>query len=115
MSNVTYTSLVGYREHLLSGKVASQQDRILACLFESAVPLTRLQISRLTGIRLSSVCGRVKPLLDPERPLLRINHEAADPSTGRLAQFLEPIWPMPVQREFRWDLDGGHDRPGEPR
>lgn len=103
----TYSSLVNHREHILSGRAGTQRDRILACLFESAVPLTRLQISHLTGIRLSSVCGRVKPLLDPERPLLRIAHEAPDPTTGRLAEFIEPVWPMPVQREFRWELDRG--------
>jgi hypothetical protein len=103
-TQMTYPSLVGYREHVLSGKATSQCDRILACFFESAVPLTRLQVSQLTRIRLSSVCGRVNTLLYPKKgdPLLRVTHEAIDPSTGRLAAFLEPVWPMPVQAVFRW-------------
>lgn len=98
----TYTSLVGYRTHVLDGKATSQRNRILTCLFESAVPLTRLQISKITRIRLTSVCGRVTSMIDrenPERSLIHIAYEAEDPDTGKLAEFLGPAWPQPMQKE----------------
>lgn len=93
----TYTSLVGYRNHVLSGKATSQRNQILICLFESAVPLTRLQISKITGIRLSSVCGRVNVLLKSD--LIRVAYEA-EPVDGRLSEFLEPVWPQLQQKEL---------------
>ena len=96
----TYTSLVGYREHVLSGKADSQRNCILACLFESAVPLTRLQIAKVSGIRLTSVCGRVNTLVKSK--LVQVAHEAKDPGTGKLAEFLEPVWPQPMQRELEF-------------
>ena len=98
MTEFTYTSLVGYREHMLSGKMTSQRNRILACLFESAVPLCRRQIAKLTNIEINAVCGRVNTLIKSE--LVRVVYEAPDPITGKLAQFLEPTWPQPIQKSF---------------
>jgi hypothetical protein len=101
MTEFTYTSLVGYREHILSGKATSQRNRILACLFESAVPLCRRQIAKLTNIEINAVCGRVNTLIKSE--LVRVVYEAVDPATNRLAEFIEPTWPQPIQREFHWE------------
>ena len=98
MSDYTYTQLVGYTETVLSGKATSQRNRILICLFESAVPLTRLQISKITLIRLSSVCGRVNVLLKSD--LIHIAYEAKDPNTAKLAEYLEPVWPQLKQKEL---------------
>ena len=98
MSDYTYTQLVGYRKHVLSGKATSQRNRILICLFESAVPLTRFQISKITHIRLSSVCGRVNVLLKSD--LIHIAYEAKDPNTAKLAEYLEPVWPQLKQKEL---------------
>ena len=95
---ITYTSLVGYREHVLSGKATSQRNQILICLFESAVPLTRFQISQITRIRLSSVCGRVNVLLKSD--LIHVAYEATDPNTGKLAEYLEPVWPQLKQKKL---------------
>ncbi len=94
----TYTSLVGYRTHVLSGKATSQRNQILICLFESAVPLTRFQISQITRIRLSSVCGRINTLMKSD--LVHIAYEAEDPNTGNLAEYLEPVWPQLQQKEL---------------
>ncbi|HEX5464434.1 MAG TPA: hypothetical protein VFW88_06930 [Burkholderiales bacterium] len=56
-------SILAYREHLASGKALKQWERILLAV-EKHGPLTRAEIERWTAIRLSSVCGRVKELLD---------------------------------------------------
>jgi hypothetical protein len=98
MTEFTYTSLVGYREHVISGKATSQRNRILGCLFESDTPLDRRQLSVLTRIPINAVCGRVNTLI--KSGLVRVAYEAADPATGRLAQFLEPTWPQPMQKSF---------------
>ena len=98
MTQFTYPSLVGHREHVLSGKATSQNNRILTCLFESAVPLCRRQIMKLTGIEINAVCGRVNTLIKSE--LVRVAYEAVDPATNRLAEFLEPMWPQPIQKSF---------------
>jgi len=97
-TQMTYPSLVGYREHVLSGKATSQNNRILTCLFESAVPLCRRQIMKLTHIEINAVCGRVNALIKSE--LVRVAYEAVDPATGRIAQFIEPTWPQLKQKTF---------------
>src|SRR3990167_6726271 len=97
-TQMTYPSLVGYREHVLSGKATSKNNRILTCLFESAVPLCRRQIMKLTGIEINAVCGRVNTLIKSE--LLRVAYEAVDPATCRLAQFIEPTCPQLKQKSF---------------
>jgi len=104
-TQMTYPSLVGYREHVLSGKATSQNNRILTCLFESAVPLCRRQIAKLTNIEINAVCGRVNTLIKSE--LVRVVYEAPDPITGKLAQFLEPIWPQLKQKTFEHFLAQG--------
>jgi hypothetical protein len=98
MTEFTYTSLVGHREHILSGKATSQRNRILACLFESAVPLCRRQIAKLAHIEINAVCGRVNALIKSE--LVHVAYEAVDPATGHIAQFIEPTWPQPIQKSF---------------
>ena len=98
LTGSTYTSLVGYREHVISGKATSQSNRILGCLFESDTPLDRRQLSVLTRIPINAVCGRVNTLIKSE--LVRVAYEAVDPATGRLAEFLEPVWPQLKQKTF---------------
>src|SRR3972149_8289697 len=99
MTQFTYSSLVGHREHILSGKATSQRNRILACLFESAVPLCRRQIMKLTGIEINAVCGRVNTLIKSE--LLRVAYEAVDPATGRLPQRTLTTPPPRPAKSFR--------------
>src|SRR3970040_1696574 len=105
MTEFTYTSLVGYREHVLSGKATAQRNQILSCLFESAVPLCRRQIAKLTNIEINAVCGRVNTLIKSE--LVRVTYEAVDPMTNRLAEFIEPTWPQLKQKSFEHFLAQG--------
>ena len=98
MTGPTYTSLVGYREHVISGKATSQRNRILGCLFESDTPLDRRQLSVLTRIPINAVCGRVNTLIKSE--LVHVAYEAVDPATGHIAQFIEPTWPQLKQKSF---------------
>ena len=66
------TSRSSYYQHVkekylpnrdMEGQAKTQRERILECL-ENSKPLTRLQISDITGIRLTSVCGRVNALIE---------------------------------------------------
>ena len=100
MSNVSLTSLHAHRDQIVSGRAQSQRERILDCLKNSAVPLTRRQISELTRIPINAVCGRVNTLVASN--LVRIAYEDEDSGTGSRAQFLEPVRPQPVQRRFEW-------------
>lgn len=79
------TSRSSYLQHVVDGHSKSQRERILDCLATSG-PLTRFQIARQTGIRLTSVCGRVNALL--ENCQLVITHEGRDPLTGKVAEYL---------------------------
>ncbi len=96
----TYTSLTSYRQHVMSGRSSSQQAQILACLIEQEVPLSRRQIKVLTGLEINAVTGRVNTLL--KSGLIQVAFEAEDPETERVVEYLEPVWPVPVQRKMRF-------------
>ena len=83
---VKATSRSSYYDHVMEGKSLSQREQILACLESNPLPMTRLTISDLTGIRLTSVCGRVNALI--ENGQVGVAFEDIDPSTGRAAEFL---------------------------
>lgn len=93
----TYTSLTSHRHHVLSGKATSQRNRILTCLFESGVPLSRRQIQEITRIEMGSVTGRANTLLKSD--LIRVAYEAKN-SRGQPIEYLEPIWPQLKQKEL---------------
>jgi hypothetical protein len=97
---VTTTSRHAHRKQIISGRAASQRERILECLRNSAVPLTRRQIAELTRIPINAVCGRVNVLV--ASGLARVAYEDEDQVTGTRAQFLEAVWPKPAQRRFEW-------------
>jgi hypothetical protein len=59
---VSFTSINAYKEHKKNGKVASQSQFILNSM-ESGVAYSRRELAKLTGLELSSVCGRVNELL----------------------------------------------------
>lgn len=91
------TSADALDQHLRSGRGKTQRERIYECLMHSAVPLTRRQVSQLTG---NAVTGRVAELLEDKR--VRVSHEDKDGGTGVRAQFLEPVRPQPIQRKLEW-------------
>lgn len=59
---VADTSIEAYDEHKAAGKVGAQAHMILGML-EDSRNYSRKEISKLVGIELSSVCGRVNELL----------------------------------------------------
>jgi len=95
---IRYASLVGYRENVLSGLNGEVEKKILACLFESDVPMTRRMIEVQTGIRISSICPTIARLLSSG--MVKVAYQGDDPHSGRLADFLEPVMPQPAQRSF---------------
>lgn len=48
---------------------------VLDCLTSHPLGLTRHEIAELTGLPLSSVCGRVNELLNEDRPKLYVSDE----------------------------------------
>ena len=83
---VKATSRSSYYQHVMEGKAKTQRERILECLEASTNPLTRLQISYITGIRLTSVCGRVNALIENKQ--VSIAYDGVDPATDRPAEYL---------------------------
>lgn len=57
------TSREAYNELLRTGQ-AGQQAQFLLSFIENNPGLTRAEIAEATGLRISSVCGRVKELLE---------------------------------------------------
>jgi hypothetical protein len=61
--SVAFTSIDAYKEHKAQGKVGTQAQHILDFL-AFGKDYSRREISGLTGLELSSVCGRVNELLE---------------------------------------------------
>jgi hypothetical protein len=60
---VASTSVENLREHRRSGKLSGQMLAIYnAC--RPGLDYSRMELSNITGLRLSSVCGRVHELLE---------------------------------------------------
>lgn len=68
---VSTTSAIAYQEHKLVGKVCRQADDILRFIVKNkrATGWSRSELAEETGIRLSSVCGRVNELIAKGRLL----------------------------------------------
>lgn len=66
--------------------LAPKERQILNAFYDQTVRLTRQQLERITGMRLSGVCGRVRSLLDKGQ--LEIVGEEKDPQTGRQQELL---------------------------
>lgn len=56
--------------HAMSVKTLSAKQRMVIDALEHRSPLTREDIAAITNMKLSSVCGRVRELLDAERLLV---------------------------------------------
>jgi len=81
---VRQISITAYRKHVSSGKALNQWSRIYQYLLGTK-GLTRAEIAETLHLRVSSVCGRTKELLDahmvrelPRRPC-SITQEMAHP------------------------------------
>jgi predicted transcriptional regulator len=56
-------SIEAYEKHHASGRALTQWQKLYVYLSTCSHPKTRAEISATTGIRLSSVCGRVKEMM----------------------------------------------------
>lgn len=92
------TSIEAYRKAVIDGRARSQRERIVLAL-SLLGPMTRWELHRLTGIRYTSVCGRVHALIQSkiarDDQLTRQN-----PDGGNEANVVELIHPRPKQRSF---------------
>ncbi|MFM0218253.1 hypothetical protein [Paraburkholderia caledonica] len=61
----THTQLTGY-DSVTGAKRCTQKQMILDLFYSQHLTLTRQEIADRTNLRLSSVCGRVRELLDDE-------------------------------------------------
>lgn len=57
------TSRDNYREHRDSGKLGEQQRKLMVWFHVEQGEHTRSEIALATGMRLSSVCGRINELI----------------------------------------------------
>ncbi len=57
------TSIDAYDEHRDSGRLGEQQRRLMHWLHVNPGEYTRSELAKRTGIRLSSICGRVAELI----------------------------------------------------
>lgn len=60
---VADTSIIAYLDHKLQGKVGRQAQSLYEFM-EDNVDYSRKELSRLTGMELSSVCARVNEMVD---------------------------------------------------
>lgn len=90
----TNTSREAYNEHVINGQATSQREKLLSYLQRSALSLTRYQLHLVTGIRLTSVCGRVNALMDAGQ--VEIERVDVDPQTGKKAEYLRAAEPAPA-------------------
>ena len=60
--SVAETSLMAYEEHIASGKVGAQAQSIINSM-RTEQDYSRRELARLTGLELSSICGRVNELV----------------------------------------------------
>lgn len=97
---VAGTSVTAYRRASEAGRLRGHRARLLAALRAAQVPLSRRQLSALTGIPVNAVPGAILALLDAG--LVRKSGESVDPQTGFRAELLEPTLHAPPERQFTW-------------
>ncbi len=57
------TSIMAYNELKISGKELSHKEHILKVLKDKNMPMSRRELSAITGIEVSGVAGRVNSLI----------------------------------------------------
>ena len=101
------TSKVAFRNQQEIRKTRTDREIIYDLLLNSPESLTRNQISKITGIAINVVCPRVNELLDPKNPMIKVTHEAPDPTTkyNGSVEYLAMIWPQPKLNGNQYELD----------
>lgn len=72
--------------HSLTVKQLSAKQQMVMDCFDAGAKLTREEISRRTNLKLSSVCGRARELLDAKR--LAVVGSVRDIATGKRQELL---------------------------
>ena len=94
MKDVQQTSITAYNEDVRSGKIPSQRKRIEE-IIKIFGPISRREIRekcrieqfwKYPDIPMTSVCGRVRCLLDSD--LIHVCDTKIDPTTGKTVQIL---------------------------
>lgn len=85
-----------YHEHVRSGKALTQWMRLYRAIKDQPL-VTRAQLEYLTHIRLTSVCGRVRELIDAG--LIGEVEGIRCPITGNMVSGLRPI-SQPAQQSL---------------
>jgi hypothetical protein len=60
---IASTSVLAYKEHQATGKTGTQCSYIFDCM-QFNKDYSRRELAKLTGLELSSVCGRVNEMLE---------------------------------------------------
>lgn len=81
--NQSETSRAAFAGLKKEKKIQPMESKILAAM-AAGREYTRQQLAKMTRMELSSVCGRVKSLLQAGR--VEIKGEATDPKTGKRRQ-----------------------------
>lgn len=58
------TSRDALAEHKETGKLGAQQQKVFSVLTRTGMAFTRAELAARTGLPVSSICGRVRELLD---------------------------------------------------
>ena len=90
---VRQTSREAYDELVSNGKESSQRARILHYLLNRSRPVTRLQISEDTKIRINAVAGRVNAMV--EDGIITEREAIPCPISGRTVMGVEATVPTP--------------------
>lgn len=112
MRGVNPTSRQAFREHVEEGRARTQREIILECLRSSSVPINRRQISKITGIPINAVTGRVNELMEKNSDgwaPVRKAYDGRDPVTKRPCEFLEPssvVYRVDPDGQMRFSLGG---------
>jgi DNA-binding MarR family transcriptional regulator len=81
------TARDAYRTLRQERRLQPMQERILACFAgDCGRGYTRKQLRDMTGLELSSVCGRVNSLI--AAGLLEVIGEVRDPATGKMQELV---------------------------
>ena len=83
---VKETSFLAYQENKYSGRNLLQRIQILEYI-KANQPCNRNQISAGLGLRITSVTGRVRELIEAGQ--VEVAFKAPDPDTKRLVEYLQ--------------------------
>lgn len=115
------TSIVAYSDHVIDGHARTQRERILSVIrgdhSQLKPPVSRNELEYFfrrpavddgKPIKMSSICGRVKSLLQSGQ--IKVAKVDRDPITKKRVEYLEVVPDAPVQKEFDGWMPQASDR-----